>query len=438
MTRMAAFLLAPVLAAGLLACGGEERDQAAPAARSEAAPAGRAAAAPTTPADLSQALVLALAQFVEQKNAEGRSVPVPGPARMEFLVRQGGSWQMKALEDAESNVFHKVMVYRSPGQPDRLLSVAGTAAAVKLWSAGEQGLTAQTVWSRDFGGKFSRMRDVEVGDLYGDGASSLAVATHDQGVVAAIRPAPDGSFSVAELDHEKDTFVHEIEIGDLNGDGVLEVYSTPSEPNRMDGSVQAGKVTRYVPGAGEGRAVVADLQDRHAKEILVGDVDGDGTDELYVVVEGHVGKDKKLEHGVEVRRYESGTPPTQGVVIAEIQDRQARFLTAGDVEGDGQRELVLAAFSSGLWLLRPGADPMQPWRVESIDRDSGGFEHAALLSDLDGDGKDELYVASDKHKEVRRYAWDGTRLVREVIYRRPDDRAVFTWNIMPVPIELVP
>ena len=67
-----------------------------------------------------------------------------------------------------------------------------------------------------------------------------------------------------------------------------------------------------------------------------------------------------------------------------------------------------------------------------------GFEHASILTDLDGDGKDELYVASDKHKEVRRYVWDGNKLVREVIYVRPDKRAIFTWNLMPVPLELVP
>jgi hypothetical protein len=32
--------------------------------------------------------------------------------------------------------------------------------------------------------------------------------------------------------------------------------------------------------------------------------------------------------------------------------------------------------------------------VVSIDRDSSGFEHASLLADLDGDGADELLVAS--------------------------------------------
>ena len=244
---------------------------------------------------------------------------------------------------------------------------------------------------------------------------------------------------MVEIDREPDTFVHEIEIGDLDGDGVLEVYATPSEPNRLDGSVQTGHVVRYVPKTGEGRVVVAELGDRHAKEILVHDVDGDGRDELYVVLEGKVKSGTKvLEHGVEVRRYEAGTDPTAGAVIAQVDDRLCRFLTPGDVDGDGRQELVMAAFSSGVWLLRPGADPNGAWKTESIDRDSGGFEHASLLTDLDGDGRDELYVASDKHKELRRYVWDGGRMARETIYVRPDDRAIFTWNLMPVPVDLVP
>jgi len=142
---------------------------------------------------------------------------------------------------------------------------------------------------------------------------------------------------------------------------------------------------------------------------------------------------------VEIRRYDADTPPKGGAVIATIDDRLSRFLTAGDVDGDGKKELVAAAFSSGLWLLRPGADPKKgPWKVESIDTDSAGFEHAAILCDLDGDGTDELYVASDKHKQVRRYAWDGQKLAREVVYTRPDDRPIFTWNLMPIPRELIP
>jgi len=435
MRSFPAHAVASVLAGvGVVACSPQEPEAPAPApaAREPAKAAEEPPAAPAVPPapdDLDRALVLALASF----GKSGGGGPKPLPARLEFLERSGGEWKLSTLDDPESNVFHKAMAYDG-----RLLTVAGTEAIVKLWSPGEDGLAAETLWRKDFGGKFSRMRDVEVADLFGDGAPALAVATHDQGVVATLRPTDEG-FEVSEIDEEPDTFVHEIEIGDVNADGVLEVYATPSEPNRLDGSEQSGHVVRYVPAEGEGRVVVADLGERHAKEILVDDVDGDGTDELYVVVEGKIDKmSGALVENVEVRRYDADTDPAEGHVVAEVRDRLSRFLTAGDVDGDGGRELVLASFKSGLWLLEPGEDPLESWKVSSIDRDSGGFEHAALLTDLDGDGTDELYVASDKHNEVRRYAWDGSRLAREVIYVRQGEGSVFTWNLMPIPAALVP
>ncbi|MFP6624257.1 MAG: VCBS repeat-containing protein, partial [Myxococcota bacterium] len=218
---------------------------------------------------------------------------------------------------------------------------------------------------------------------------------------------------------------------------ILEVYATPSEPNRLDGRAQKGAVVRYVPAKGEGRVVVADLGTRHAKEILVEDVDGDGRDELYVAVEGEMDKQtKQLVSKVEIRRYQAGTDPSRGTLVAQIPDRFSRFLTVGDIEGDGKKEMVVAGFLSGLWLLRPQS--LGLWKVVSIDRNSGGFEHAAILADLDEDGRDELYVASDNEKLVRRYAWDGKRLVRRVIHRHEQPGSVYTWNLMPVPIELVP
>jgi hypothetical protein len=286
------------------------------------------------------------------------------------------------------------------------------------------------------------MRDIEVGDVYGDGRRVIAVATHDQGVVALVSPDGKGGFTVEEIDAEADTFVHEIELGDLDGDGVLEVYATPSEPNRLDGRPQQGIVTRYVPAKKEGRVVVADLGDRHAKEIFVHDVDGDNVDELYVVVEGVVEKGtQKLLEPVEIRRYDAKTVPTEGRVVAVFQDRLGRFLTAGDFDGDGREEMVASLFSSGVWLLTPDETAPQPgarFRTQLIDKESGGFEHAAVAADLDGDGRHELYVASDNDSEVRRYVWQEGEFVREVIYRRTNGNSVFTWNVMPIPVDLAP
>ena len=368
-------------------------------------------------------LLLALAQF--EVTPEGKTLPKPKAARLEILVRRGDEWEMTVVEDPASNVFHKAMVY-----DDGILTLGGTSAALKLWRKGPNGLAAETLWEKDFGGKFSRMRDAEVLDL-GDGKLALAVATHDQGVVAIVSSAADGTWKVEEIDRQKNTIVHEIEVGDLDGDGAPEIYATPSEPNLFDGKPQSGKVVRYVPSKGNARTVVANLGDRHAKEILVADVDGDGRDELYVAVEAMgVGR-------LEIRRYDADTPPEAGKLIARLEAKLCRFLTAGDVDGDGKREIVAAGIKSGLWLLRPPDEDGTVWQLSSIDRASSGFEHAALLTDLDGDGIDELYVASDDQGEVREYRWRDGRFEKKVIQRRAVPDSVFTWNLMAVPVELV-
>ena len=246
---------------------------------------------------------------------------------------------------------------------------------------------------------------------------------------------------VERLWSRPNTFVHEIEIGDLDGNGIPEIYATPSDPNDLDGGDQRGQVMRFSPRGGDTGTVVADLGNRHAKEIWVGDVDGDGRDELYVAVEGLTrgsGAALEIVEPVEIRRYDHDTPPTGGVVVARIaNERLTRFLTVGDIDGDGRREMVAATFRNGLWLLRPGRDPRSEWSVESIDRESSGFEHTALMADLDGDGTDELYVAADEQGELRRYAWVRGRARREVIHRRELPRSMMTWNLMTFPAAML-
>jgi hypothetical protein len=428
----------------VLACKGGETTaptEAPTASAQQTTPAQKEkpAATPETPETstgipdtLPNGLLLAYSQF---QVVDGRATANPGPARLDILTRKGGEWKTETVEDAQSNVFHKAMMLTPRGQAPGILTLGGSGAYVKLWRREKGTLKPSTLWHAEFGGKFDRMRDAEAADLYGDGTPAITVATHDQGVVSVLRQQGN-KWKVEQIDAKKDTFVHEIEIGDLDKDGVLEVYATPSEPNKLDADAQRGEVVRYVPKQGKGPTIVADLGKRHAKEIYVGDVDGDGTDELYVAVEALTrgrGAGIEIVEPVEIRRYDAGTPPDAKVIIATIPDRLCRFLTAGDVDGDGKKEMVAASFSKGLWLLRPGKDPKSEWGVESIDRDSGGFEHAALLTDLDGDGADELYVAADVQGELRRYVWVRGRAKREVILKRDIPMSRMTWNIMRTP-----
>lgn len=444
-TTLRARLVSLVIALSLggCACGGGEETPTPTPTPDPGGGTGEGRADPTpaasadVPDDLPNGLLLAYSQFPVR---DGRVVPEPGAARLEILTRRGGEWHVEVVEDPTSNVFHKAMVYTPPGGEPGILTLGAQGARVKLWRRSGSEWQATTLWEESFGGRFDRMRDAEVGDLFGDGRAAIAVATHDQGVVSVIRPDAQGAFAVTELARTPNTFIHEIEIGDLNGDGTMEFYATPSEPNDLDGGDQSGSVVRFVPRTGEGPTVVADLGHRHAKEIWVGDVDGDGRDELYVAVEARTsGRDPNvtIEEPVEIRRYEAGTAPTAGVVIATIQDRLCRFLTVGDLDGDGRREMIAAAFSSGLWMLRPGRDANGEWSIENIDRNSSGFEHASYIADLDEDGRDELYVAADEQGEVRRYVWVNGRPRRTVIHRREHPRAQMTWNITDAPVSLL-
>ncbi len=445
----------------LAGCGDDDDDGPAPETTATTA-AGESGEGETTegeaggaeessaPDELPNGLLLSYAQFVVEG---GELTPNPGPARLGILRRTGGEWQMAAMEDDDAVVFHKAMVYEAPNVPAGIVTLSGTKpvqegasddeAMVRIWRRQGGEWQSETLWSAKFGGRINRMRDAEIADVYGDGSPDIAVGTHDQGVFAVLRPPAEagGEWRVEELDRaDEPTFIHEIEIGDLNGDGTLEVYATPSEPNTLEGEEQHGQVVRYVPKDGSDRAVVADLGNRHAKEIFVGDVDGDGTDELYVAVEALTeGRDPNVTivEPVEIRRYDADTPPDQGAVIATINDRFCRFLTVGDPDGDGKKEMVAAAYSSGLWLLEPGRDPRGEWSIESIDRDSSGFEHASIFADLDDDGTDELYVAADRQGEIRRYVWVNGRPQREVIHIRPVARSMMTWNIMPVPVSIL-
>jgi hypothetical protein len=371
------------------------------------------------------ALLLSQAWFWKDEQGKSR----PGPARLTIWRQTPNGWRASRLEDGDSNVFHKTLI-----QDGSILTIGAEKAILKRWRFSAGHWTSDSLWQKAWGGQFNRLRDIEIGDVDGDGKDEYVIATHDMGVVAVYDPSDGmGPSKVIELDPKPDTFVHEIEIGDIDGDGRKEFFATPTERNLGNAS-QPGQVVMYRWNGSEyERTVVDTMNHTHAKELLTTDIDGDGRDELYAAVEGEVAGGR-LVRGVEIRQYvyqKSGGFRARR--IATIDDRQTRFLVAADYDGDGRKELVAAAMKTGLYLISPSMARKKSgqanWSVRPFERVSSSFEHAIVAADLDRDGLPELYVAADDQGELNRYVWDRTAGGFRKTRVGSIDTGSYTWNI---------
>ncbi len=432
---MRAVLLCAATASLLAAC--QKRAPKSPPPP-EAAPAPAPAPKNLFPDDTT--LLFAQARFAYELDEAGEKKPVPQPAHLLMLRRGEDGFTSTRLEDPDSRVFHKAACVDF-GRGPRLFTIGATEALAKLWRYENGAWQASELWRAKFGGKWDRLRDFELGDVTGDGEQDLVIGTHDQGVVVVLSrfdepPAPpwqrvadvEGElWYVLELDRRPSTFVHEIELGDIDGDGALEIFATPSTPNKAN-AAQSGEIVMYRRVA-KGRfaaTTVARFATGHVKEILAADLDGDGKAEIYAAVEPARAPGGSL--AVEVRRYERAGKSWRETIVASIEGAvQARVLLAADLCGAGRKDLIITTMKAGIWRIVMLEHGKQRFKAVQLDAATGGFEHAAAAFDLDLDGKPELYVSADEQDEIRRYICADGDFVRATIASMGESD--LTWSI---------
>ena len=416
----------------------ESHQQVAERPQPERGPGNEAAEEPRPEAEANPAaaLLLAQAQFVESETGRGRTRSVPGPAKLTFVYPDGDQWIPEVLEDPESNVFHKAMPFDLPGEQPGILTIGANSsplpAMLKVWRRTADGWEGTVLWQAEVGRRFNRFRDVEIADVTGDQKPDIVIGTHDQGIVAVLQKEDD-VWEPMEIDRRPTTvIVHEIEIGDVDGDGLNEIFATPSARNRADGGAQPGSVVMYrYDGHTFSRHVVDDFGDRHVREILIAHVGGAGPPSLFAAVEIVMrrpgdGGDDQTQKNLEIKQYRFNEVGPAGSVIATLPDTKCRFLNAGDVDADGKTELIASGFKCGLWMIKPTG---QGWVTQLIDADSSGYQHATTLADMDGDGRLEIYVATDDKQRVRRYRWTGEQFDRTDLFTLT--KGDITWCLMP-------
>jgi hypothetical protein len=372
-------------------------------------------------------LYLAQAQFYQEKGEGGKMRSVPGPARLVIVTNDGTGWKEEVLEDPESNVFHKALWFTPPQGEPGILTIGATKAFLKIWRKKDGKWASETLWNPSFGGKFDRLRDVEVADVTGDGAKDIIIATHDQGVIA-VSVWKDGAYHTEELIKNPDTFVHEVEVGDVDGDGITEFFTTPSKPNKLDGSIQPGEIDMFKFTGGEWQRRTVDMLDtRHAKEVLCVTLAGEPRAVLFSSLEGERIGSASEGDSTKIRMYRFEGETITPTDIASLPGQLCRFLTYGDTDGDGVKEIIASTKSDGIWKIVPAGGTAGTWKKELVATGTSGFEHATYLYDFDGDGKDEIYVASDDQAELRSYWYDGKGYPFQVL--GPLQERVITFNI---------
>jgi hypothetical protein len=254
----------------------------------------------------------------------------------------------------------------------------------------------------DLGGSFTT--DMQAADVDGDGDLDIVVPQSDAKEVRWYEnPRPSGDPAVSpwkehfivnyrEFEFE---YAHDVEVGDLNGDGKLDVVicNQKWEPPRPVNKPETVILFQNEPDSWT--------------PVLVSRTYGEGT--MIIDINGD-GRPDILRPGFWL---EAPTDPKHGnwvehVIIAGWPDRAG--VAAADVNQDGHVDVLLApAESAGRLSWFETVDPMKDRWTEHVIDPSIDFVHTFKIADIDLDGSPDVVFAEMQQSARKRVGFFLTR-----------------------------
>ncbi len=257
-------------------------------------------------------------------------------------------------------------------------------------------------------------RDMVIGDLTGNGLPDIVLTDYENG----------GRFHVFEVVGDN-TLQHlytypgngytvytstarSVAIGDLDGDGNMEVLlAMTGGTGDVDPTHVGLHVFEWDP-ANQTLNLVAQITDFaptinrfRAEDIRVGDFDNDGTQEVAWVNNGATSEDNLYIFSIS-GTFESGFFTTVVETVVNRADIGAGGSTASafvcDMDGDGTVEVGVSIWNNIGFALFEATGPDQyafKGILQAIDaEDRYPFAKAIDCADVDGDGRDELFIGA--------------------------------------------
>ena len=261
--------------------------------------------------------------------------------------------------------------------------------------------------------------DMAVGDVDGDGHLDVVIPS-DEGLMWYRNPRglgqdPTGPWQATNLSPEG-ARMHDVEVGDLDGDGRLDIATRHQSGFGRGLGNQIHLWKQHTPQQWSHRSFACP----HGEGLALADINRDGRPDVVIggrwyANPGEILAGEWREHlYMPPERFEQGW--TRGDVVVQT----------GDLDGDGRVDIALSpAEGSGClsWFAAPGDPTESYWREQIVDAQLD-HAHGLGVADMDRDGWLDLVVAkmhqASPPQEVRVYLNQGRgeRWIKQVVSDR--------------------